>query len=388
MMNDKPRVVFLHIPKTGGTTLDQLLRSHYTTDETCPERLGNIGLWPPERLSNFKFFSMHDTFDNLQCIPSPKKILTIFREPIDRSISVYTYWRSYDNDYVERQNIHLPRLAKANDFKSFLKCPTPKLYHIVDNVMTRFLTDHTFNSEGKVWRSDTEILDAALVNLEKIDVFGLNEYFDESVDLIFRTLDLSAPDSVSVSNKTRDNHLSNSAQFHPVEEVEIDDETEELLVNLNRLDTVIYKEAKNRFLARIGDTPRRLSGFHSAVGRITRHYKRTVAHARQDEPGFVLFGPHLRLKAGRYRVTLEIGYRVELPLPAAVLLCVVDVCSHHGEKIHYRREISSDDVQLDAFGALVIDFVLDRTASDLEVRIFHMGLGDVFVDATPAIELL
>lgn len=41
-----PRLIFLHVPKTAGTTIDHIFRNYYAPDKICPERHNGIRYWP------------------------------------------------------------------------------------------------------------------------------------------------------------------------------------------------------------------------------------------------------------------------------------------------------------------------------------------------------
>ena len=47
----RPRLVFLHIEKCGGTTLHALLAAHFDADRICPERHDGLGDWTVNELA-------------------------------------------------------------------------------------------------------------------------------------------------------------------------------------------------------------------------------------------------------------------------------------------------------------------------------------------------
>ncbi|WP_029005392.1 sulfotransferase family 2 domain-containing protein [Azorhizobium doebereinerae] len=382
-----PRIVFLHVPKTAGTTIDQIMRSYYPADDVCPERLDGIRFWPPEQLGRFRFFSMHDSYQNLSRIPPPWRMMTVLREPIDRLLSHYLYWRSYSNAVIDRQNIHILRLAKLHDLKSFLKLPVPALFNEIDNLTTRFLSDKVFNSRGELWRDEHEMLEAALENLDRIDFCGIYEHLPESIDLACRLFDVAPPREIAWTNNTRENFTLDPQSFVPVEAVEIDDETEELLVLRTRLDTIVYEAARARFLAQVGPRPRVFDRLHHAAGRKVVHYARTSVHGEPGTPGFLMFGPYARLRAGRYRAQFQIGMAAMDGAPAPdTPVARIDVCAEGGARLLAERVLTFGDMAQGDYERIDLPFVLPRTATDLEFRVFHTGLGPLAVESKVRLE--
>ncbi|WP_230247390.1 sulfotransferase family 2 domain-containing protein [Rubrivivax sp. JA1055] len=375
--SDLGRLVFLHIPKTGGTTLDHILRQHFLPEEVCPERHAGLESWPPILLPRFNYFSAHDSFESFErYVPKPFRMVTVLREPIDRSISNYLFWRSLTESHIEKNNLHQPRIAKTYQFKDYLKFPVADLRIWTENVMTRHLSHRTMKNEREVWADgdDSEMLDRALANLAKIDVYGISEFMDESVEVICRHFDVAMPVVVPRLNQTNTNHPEKPEFFEKVEDLSIDDETEELLRKLNRLDTVLYNEAVKSFSEKARKDGRRLSGVKSLCGRTVAHFARTVFQAEPGESGFLLFGPYIRLQRGRYTVSVEV--RIS-SLPAGVKdgeeIGFIDVCSGKGGQTHGRQAIRVGEVSSDGFRMLHLDFALARMAMDLEVRAFTSG---------------
>ncbi len=95
-------VIFLHLPKTAGTTLNRLieweypLSKMYSVDpvlfEWSAARLRNF---PPERLRRIRMFKGHMTFGLHELLPQPATYISVLREPVDRVISAFYFMRSY-----------------------------------------------------------------------------------------------------------------------------------------------------------------------------------------------------------------------------------------------------------------------------------------------------
>ncbi|MBB4954221.1 hypothetical protein H4S14_002415 [Agrobacterium vitis] len=375
----RPRIVFLHLPKTAGTTVHDILIQQFSAEEICPERHDKIERFSPEKIESFKLFSMHGYFNTILCIPEPKKIVTIFREPIERLLSHYQYWCSHTVEYLEKTNQNWLSTVKKSDFKAYLKntqfteSENP-IYRSLYNVMTRQMCHFELNKNGQPWRDDQEILDAALENLEKMDAFGIMEFLPESIDLMCRTLDIPPPQKIAALNNTRENHQKSPDIFEPPPPLTIDDEVEELLRHRTRLDTILYEAAKEKFLKQIGVRPRKLSANNHIAGQLVHHYKRSVVHSQVNEPGHILFGPYINLRSGTYRITVEIGTDsladgIEMDTPLAEL----DVCSGTGQNIHAQRWVCAKDLKPGFYSPVELIFTLEKTVTEFEVRVNSLG---------------
>ena len=59
------RLVFMHIPKTGGTSLHEVLVAQFKPGEICPERFNHLREWASSDLAKFRLFSGHFDFDSI-----------------------------------------------------------------------------------------------------------------------------------------------------------------------------------------------------------------------------------------------------------------------------------------------------------------------------------
>ena len=126
------RVFFMHIPKTGGVSVETFLRSLVNPDEVAPyprtELVANSG---EPGFTQYRYFFAHSPAYIAQLLPRPLFKFSWLRDPVDRSISAYNHiLRHPDHRWHQRL------IAETSDFESFLDHPRLRL-HLVD-VMTRY----------------------------------------------------------------------------------------------------------------------------------------------------------------------------------------------------------------------------------------------------------
>ncbi|MEM7318134.1 MAG: sulfotransferase family 2 domain-containing protein, partial [Pseudomonadota bacterium] len=90
---DEDRVVFLHIPKCGGTTLHHMLGEWYGTDKVHPERHNRLYQWSAANLTSSRVFSGHYDFYSTRLIPGNVRRISFLRDPIARLLSLYHFHR-------------------------------------------------------------------------------------------------------------------------------------------------------------------------------------------------------------------------------------------------------------------------------------------------------
>jgi hypothetical protein len=177
------KLVFLHLPKTGGTTLHHHFSAHFAPEEICPERFSNLHAWKREDLDRYRYFSGHFNFDQVRLIPGPLFIVTVLRDPVERLMSSYLYWRRHTAAAVARPGMEGPAFARSSTLAEFLRNPHHQVQDSVNNTMTRYLAGQVNVNADLTYRyyaggaampvTELEVLHRALGNLLAIDVVGL-----------------------------------------------------------------------------------------------------------------------------------------------------------------------------------------------------------------------
>ena len=102
MGNQSAAVVFLHIPKTAGTAVHLALAGLFPPGEICPERHPpEFDRAPDEGLRGFRLFSGHFYWDQVARVPAPRVVFTFLREPRERLLSLYYFFRAHRWSVIE-----------------------------------------------------------------------------------------------------------------------------------------------------------------------------------------------------------------------------------------------------------------------------------------------
>ncbi len=95
-------VIFLHLPKTAGTTVNRLieweypLKEMYSVDPVLFQwSAAHLRALPPERLRKIRMFKGHMAFGLHEILPQKATYITVLRDPVDRVISAFYFMRSY-----------------------------------------------------------------------------------------------------------------------------------------------------------------------------------------------------------------------------------------------------------------------------------------------------
>jgi carbon monoxide dehydrogenase subunit G len=220
---DVPLLVFVHIRKTAGKTLRQILYRNYTRSRTrlvrnyfvAPEiSLNVIKDLATAAPSNLRAIHGHFLFWPDIEWPENTQFLTLLRDPVERVISHY-YWLR----------------ARSQRFGKTLE-DTVVDGAIHDNLQTRVLSAQM----PPFGQSTDEMLEAAVRGMDRMDVVGLTERFDESLVLATRTLGwrrmLYRRENVTPDRKPTD---------------EISPKVIDLIKERNLLDLELYRLATERF---------------------------------------------------------------------------------------------------------------------------------------------
>lgn len=233
MIPDK--LLFLHIPKTAGTSVHNVLHRHFKKHEQIETNVfinhNVLSDLPKERLNSLKLVRGHFPFGEQEVFGDVKfEYTTMLREPIDRCVSHY-YFNLAEQDKKakpggRRINVSLKELCETGDFL------------FVDNTQVRFLSGNTKVPIGSVTR---EMMELAWENLNKhFPVVGIQEQFDAFILMMCDRYELRLP----YYRKQRVNKGRKAV-------MELDEETRRAVAARNLLDIELYERVKKKVMEEI-----------------------------------------------------------------------------------------------------------------------------------------
>lgn len=237
---------FMHIPKTGGLSLIQLLDNQFQPSEIF--RLHSVASWkeleafPPEQLASYRLVRGHFRFGPLdrqifRYFCQNPLILTMLRDPVSRTISAYRYVKR-----DERARIHEEVVSKQMTLLDYVTYP--RFSGRINNVQTHMVLGVVLGSPNRpgdgLELSDEAMLMLAKEKLESFAFFGLTERFEDSVRLMTYTFGWPMADQVPSENVSP----------QPSSYDSIDSATLEAIQRKTDLDAKLYAYAEELLAAR------------------------------------------------------------------------------------------------------------------------------------------
>lgn len=240
-------LLFLHLPKSGGTTLRHVLERQFppgrslqaypTPESHAATRAGRLVLPPalaeltPEERSRFGLVSGHFSYGIHEAFARPCRYLTFVRRPVDRVVSLYHHARLHV-DHVMHPLIHDEGMSLAQ----LLESRRNALEY--EDAQVRALAGYHLEEEFRsAVEADPEaVLERAIRHLEShFDVVGIMEAYDTSLllaaerygwtDVAYQVRNVTAP---------------------PRRRPEDDPEVRRLIRRHNRLDERLHEYARRR----------------------------------------------------------------------------------------------------------------------------------------------
>jgi hypothetical protein len=245
-------VLFLHIPKTGGTSFLTVLGNVFS--ERRVRRLRGADEMAQAQIDRI----VSDEIQDIDCLVGHFHIhkfakcldafrpFTILRDPVDRVMSLFRFWKRRPRE-IERFG-----LTEGFGFDDFIESRVPHNYAQTRNSMCRMLCGDAEMSDPAAavfWhpRDPGALVDRALATLRAID-FGLVEDMQST-----RALLQHAWATKFNLGEYRENATGAPGAEWTARNIQ-------RIVDLNTLDVALYHEAKVLFYARVRDV--------SALGRM------------------------------------------------------------------------------------------------------------------------
>jgi hypothetical protein len=234
-MKSTPTVIFLHIPKTAGTSFNTALswqywgKPSYWIDTLDFQAEGFMQL-PLQRRAKLRLLRGHMEFGLHEMFPQPAVYTTFIREPVAR---LFSYWQNQQNTarhHPEATHSWL-EAARTMTFEQYIAFG--KDINLDNNQVRRIS-----GMNAPFGECNRMMLEKARSNMAKyFPVIGLTNRFDESLALMHRALGWKRPLFYSVA-KVGENQKNRS---DPSESLVKD------IRRLNELDAELYTFAQERF---------------------------------------------------------------------------------------------------------------------------------------------
>lgn len=195
-MFDLPRLAFVHVPKTAGTSVtDSICRAYgdltFLGMTTLDYR--NVS---DEELHSYRFFKGHMYRADYERLPSETLKFMIMREPIDRLVSLYHYYKSIDQSGIDdKYMLEAINLAKTTSIVEFVYSPSPfVIEHVRYGQLRQFLSRSTLEELAHRQFSSnalkSSIVNEFLTEIAKFDFVLTCELLRWSFPLMVRQLRL------------------------------------------------------------------------------------------------------------------------------------------------------------------------------------------------------
>jgi hypothetical protein len=226
---EAPLLIFLHAPKTGGTTMMRIIERQYPAgsvlgryDSSDGAELANL---PPDELERLRAVGGHFRFGAHDFIARDTVYVTMLRDPVARVISHYHFVRQRP----EHDQYQAATALSLRDFVRSSGSAEP------NNDQTRLLAGGMSDDHP----TPDDMLAAARRNLrDGVAVVGLTEEFDRSLLLMRREFGWDRPFYL------RENVTRGRAHRGVISA-----ETRRMIEDFNALDRALYEEARTLFEA-------------------------------------------------------------------------------------------------------------------------------------------
>ncbi len=255
---DEPAWVFMHVEKTGGTSLQNMLLGCFGHEAVYNEHQDTLHLHAPAELSMYSLFAGHFNYDSLGFIPRRNvKVFTFVREPLQRLLSLYHFWRS-----------HEPSAPHFNESMKLAKELSVETYY-ASREMIR--SPSTWNHmtwcimgdrQWRIWRrllrsarggQRTRFIESLRKPMRKrlreFAFVGLQEKFSRSCRELFRVLGRTSPEERS--DHSVDQLASINSYIKKSAKPVLTAQAREAMADLVELDSILYEEAQTLFDERL-----------------------------------------------------------------------------------------------------------------------------------------
>lgn len=238
-MPTKPKLAFMHIMKTAGTTLRYMLASQYERDQIMPVPLGggtaDDAIYPTRKVDyplvmaemmnnphwsdGHRLIMGHYHWGHMRLLSDDWNIVSFFRDPVERYLSHYYFIRNRANDHQHYEQVANTPLADFLDTETSVRW--------LANNQARTMAYHY---DAPITKS---VVNQALIHLGRLATIGIVEQMPESIALLESSYGFKFPMKMHLNQTPRTESISGDLR--------------QRIMELNGADYVLYEVAQKRF---------------------------------------------------------------------------------------------------------------------------------------------
>ena len=249
-------LVFLHVPKTAGTSMIELLSRNFAAEEVLRVRdthrsVADLAGEIDQAIADGKrFICGHFPYAAVSHLGDEIDVVTMLRDPVGRIASLYKFWRGREPGTAGGSASEFAcRVARALPFEEFVACAHPVIASATQDEMCKALVGHASQSPDGL--DAAERFQWARDSLGRM-AFGLVGDMAESMRVLSRRLRLNLLDEIRV-NSTDD-----------LPGLEITEAARETILRNNLGDTMLHAHAERLFQREVKDV--RIGELHRDIG--------------------------------------------------------------------------------------------------------------------------
>jgi hypothetical protein len=150
------RLFFFHNPKAGGTAVGRVMASLFPAEARCPlienterEHQDNAGNYA--EYSNYAYYGGHYGYDIFSSVSSGHRAVTNFRDPVNRLVSLYGFYRQVPlpENPADLDNLYPVAFAHRSSFRQFVGTGDPRVEIHTRNHHVRQLTSSAWDPASR-----------------------------------------------------------------------------------------------------------------------------------------------------------------------------------------------------------------------------------------------
>jgi hypothetical protein len=239
--------VHLHIEKTGGTFLYDILRSTFRGRTITPPHMPDIPSYTMRELNRFDLISGHFTLGEALALPRRRKtIICAFREPRARLVSFYRFHRAHPR---QMRSDPFVRIAQDHDPVGFFTHPEIRTSRRLFNLYVHILAGTPQVMGAGQEESLIHATDIAIGRLADLAAVGMTEDMPNMIEQVRGAIGLELTAPAAPVHST--DEIGRQAGFQAVPPVEMTDALHAALQPLVEYDVAIYEAVQQLSVRRV-----------------------------------------------------------------------------------------------------------------------------------------